>query len=401
MIYSLILQFNKGNLVVTYSGKQISRAGNELRTFNNLSEEQFAKTMDVISFWRQAHEEPVRKALDILFKVVRGVDRSALFARRMKRVPSIYGKLIRYPDMSLYKMNDIGGCRVIIKDRPSLYRVLRELKKLDEFKIKEDGSCKINDYINLPKEDGYRSVHIIGRFPDGAGNFRFVEIQLRTPIQHCWATAVEIVDLFTNQSLKTNQGLPEWANLFVQLSSYFDVMDRIKNFVGFRHSARFDFFKRLMKADFGREIIDRDSSVYIDIKKCNDLLRDLNVVEIFDGFANSINIVDKSFEINNQDGYVLIVIDLKKSSVTAQIFPKADEAESFYKQEELKYSNDTTIVVAMVSTPKLSELRLAYPNYFADSTVFLSCVLCITDYYRTLQSDYFKNAKLSYTRYAF
>jgi ppGpp synthetase/RelA/SpoT-type nucleotidyltranferase len=380
---------------VQYTGKKIARAGDDLRVFDSLSDEALKNMMEVISFWRQAHEEPVKNALDLLSSIVIPIDKTALFARRMKRTASIHGKLIRYPKMSLYKMNDIGGCRVIIRDRQSLYKVLKELRKRPEFQILEGNGCKINDYIKDAKADGYRSVHIIGKFAGADGTERFVEVQLRTPIQHCWATAVEIVDLFTNQSLKTNQGSPEWSSLFIQLSSHFDVMDKVKSFVNFNHRARFKFYSDQMKTEFGKALLDRDSLPYIAMKQCNDCLVALNVVQLFDGFANSLNIVDEKHQTEGGEGYVLITIDLEKSEVTAQTFPPADEeAEKAYAHEELIHSGNSSVVVAMVSTPKLSELRLAYPNYFADSTVFISCVLCITDYFATMQANYFSKAVL-------
>lgn len=379
-----------------YSGKRISKAGEDLRVFNTLSPEDFKITMDVISFWRQTHEEPVRKALSLISKVVYSVDKSALFARRMKRIPSIYGKLMRYPKMSLYKMNDIGGCRAILKDRETLYTVLRRLKKLPEFKITLEETCKVNDYIEYPKPDGYRSVHIIGKFEDDSGKARFVELQLRTPIQHSWATAVEIVDLFTRQSLKTNQGTPEWAKLFIMLSYHFDVMDKIKGFVGFNAEAQYRFYLKQVKRHFGKSnLLNHESGEYTTFKTCVDCLKELNVVDLFNGFANSLNIVDKEFEAPDADGYVLITCNIEECKVLAQTFPDAELAEKAYVDEEVKYAGDNSVVVAMVSTPKLSELRLAYPNYFADSSVFLSCVLRITDLYKELQTVQFSDNRSS------
>jgi (p)ppGpp synthase/HD superfamily hydrolase len=109
-----------------YSGKRIAKAGDSLREYKSLSSEVFEETISVISYWRQAHEVPVKKALDLITLVISKKDNKALYARRMKRVPSIFGKLIRYPKMSLYKMNDIGGCRAIINNRKTLYAVLKE-----------------------------------------------------------------------------------------------------------------------------------------------------------------------------------------------------------------------------------------------------------------------------------
>lgn len=373
-----------------YSGKRIMKAGDALRNFNRISPDEFRETVDVISYWRQLHEEPVKNALASIKSVVDKLDRDALFARRMKRIPSIYSKLDRYPRMSLYKMNDIGGCRVIVKDRQVLNSVLRGLRALPEFKIQADGSNKINDYIQNPKEDGYRSVHIIGKFDDENGEKRFVEVQLRTPIQHSWATAVEIVDLFTKQSLKTNQGSPEWASLFYMLGRHFTVMDRIKGFVDFQPKAQYAFYQKELKRMYKAENMrDKESEVYQEFRKTYRCLTKLNVIELFDGFANSLNIIDREFEIANYDGYVLITCNVEKATTSAKIFADANTAEKAYIDEEVKYSSDESVVVAMVSTPNLTELREAYPNYFADSSVFLSSVSRIEENFEDMQQAYF------------
>ncbi|TON38231.1 (p)ppGpp synthetase, partial [Vibrio parahaemolyticus] len=44
-------------------------------------------------------------------------------------------------------------------------------------------------------------------------------------IQHSWATAVEIVDLFTNQSLKSNDGKKEWLEFFKLVSNEFSKIE--------------------------------------------------------------------------------------------------------------------------------------------------------------------------------
>jgi hypothetical protein len=94
-----------------------------------------------------------------------------------------------------------------------------------------------------------------------------------------------------------------------------------------------------------------------------------------------------------EQGYVLITCNLEESNTRVQTFPDESQAEQAYVEEEVTYSANNSVVVAMVSTPKFSELRLAYPNYFADSTVFLNCAVRITDLYRDMQTSYFASIK--------
>jgi len=37
-----------------------------------------------------------------------------------------------------------------------------------------------------------------------------IEIQIRSKLQHIWATAVETVGFFTGQAIKSNEGEKEW-----------------------------------------------------------------------------------------------------------------------------------------------------------------------------------------------
>ncbi len=74
-----------------------------------------------------------------------------------------------------------------------------------------------------PKEDGYRSYHLIyqykGSLQTACYNKLRIEVQLRTKLQHAWATAVEAVGIFTKQALKSNIGDKDWLRLFALMSS--------------------------------------------------------------------------------------------------------------------------------------------------------------------------------------
>jgi len=86
------------------------------------------------------------------------------------------------------------------------------------------------DYIRDTKEDGYRSIHIIYRYnSDKEGkkdyNKLLIEIQIRSKLQHLWATAIETVDFFTRQAIKHNEGEKEWKDFFKIVSSAFAKME--------------------------------------------------------------------------------------------------------------------------------------------------------------------------------
>jgi hypothetical protein len=115
-----------------------------------------------------------------------------LTAARMKRMKSIRKKLARL-STSLIQTQDIGGCRAILDSMDEVRAVVDLYRKSNgPHHIREDRS-----YIENPKDGGYRSHHLVfefqGQDDEVVYNGRRIEVQLRTQLQHAWATAVEAV----------------------------------------------------------------------------------------------------------------------------------------------------------------------------------------------------------------
>src|SRR5690606_40369694 len=51
---------------------------------------------------------------------------------------------------------------------------------------------------------------------------RRIELQVRTRLQHSWATAIEAVSLYRNQDLKHHHGDADWLRLFVLTAAELD-----------------------------------------------------------------------------------------------------------------------------------------------------------------------------------
>ena len=325
-----------------YSKTQIMRAG-ELLVIDNIGVTQAEKQLDALkalSYWRACHMEPLDNAVHELDRIVRAKHRNVIVAKRLKRIPSIITKLKRNPSMGLHRMQDIGGCRIILSSIRIVNQVKRALR--DECKVQ----FRVKDYLKNPKDDGYRGVHLIGKFPGKRPNEKFeIEIQLRSKIQHAWATAVEIVDLFTNQKLKANSGKPEWQQFFALTSEAMAALDR-------------------GKADSGRH-----DDICLEVHTLAERLR---VIERFDSFNSSLKILEKD-GVKGVEGYYLLSIDTNKSTLKYTFFPIAayDTAVEQYLFNEQISLKTPDLVVALVSTDSLSGLKEAYPNYFADSAVFI------------------------------
>jgi len=160
----------------------------------------------------------------------RKIDPSAIVAQRLKRFSSIASKLVREPRMKLSQMQDIGGCRAIVSTverAEDLVRAHKDKEAWDKNPNRHElHRCK--DYIAEPKPSGYRGVHLIYKFKTldpkhSVHNGQRIEIQIRSKIQHVWATAVEVVSAFTKESLKSSQGDEDWQKLFKLMGSIFAI----------------------------------------------------------------------------------------------------------------------------------------------------------------------------------
>ena len=140
------------------------------------------------------------------------LDKNSIVVQRLKRSPSIIAKLRRYPNMKLSTMQDIGGCRSVVATAKRVERLTDSLTTSRTSHILQ----KVNDYVACPKESGYRGVHLVYRYNASKTDYRghLVELQLRSRVQHAWATAVEIVDNFTDQALKASIGDEDWLQFF-------------------------------------------------------------------------------------------------------------------------------------------------------------------------------------------
>lgn len=358
-----------------YSGKQISRAGETLTQDDIVTTNRAAydEAMEILSYWRTCHEEPLTRAVALLRVSAQKFDNKALVAKRLKRTPSIISKLQRFPGMKLRNMQDIGGCRAILSNEKRVRKLVRDLKNKMGFRIK--------DYISEPKEDGYRSVHLVGDFSNGAGGVMPIELQVRTSAQHAWATAVEIIDLFTGQAIKANKGTSEWRKFFKcagdQLALIEDV--HMYNQMPLKQLAR-EIYLRLenrTNTEKHRVIADNTASLYF-------LGEKLGILEQFNAYTVSLKAADDHLARVEAASYALLEINTVEHSVSSNIFTKDEfsRAAEAYLASEKQAAISKGIVVALVSADAIGGIKDAYPNYFADSSLFIQYLNASVEAYR-------------------
>lgn len=195
-----------------HSRKKVDWAGEVLVSGSSKTSE-LQESLDVVSNWRSSHSRPLYTFRFGLRRYAQEIDPNVLVAQRIKRLTSIEYKLRLRPNMKLSQMQDIGGCRAVVGSVDDVQKVLARYRASD---IKHK-LITVDDYIENPKPSGYRSLHLVYKyFSDrkATHNGLRIELQIRSQLQHAWATAVETVGTFIRQALKSSQGEEEWLRFF-------------------------------------------------------------------------------------------------------------------------------------------------------------------------------------------
>lgn len=158
--------------------------------------------------YRNMHEYPMTKVALGVTSMIKTVTRDDTIraGQRHKRLRRIMIKLVREPTMRLSQMEDIGGCRAILRD-------LQQVRRVGQRIGANWPDAQPVDYIATPKPDGYRALHFIARRDE-----RLIEIQLRTPRQDEWARAIEDYSPIVGFDLKSGEG-PDDLKLYFKLAA--------------------------------------------------------------------------------------------------------------------------------------------------------------------------------------
>jgi putative GTP pyrophosphokinase len=159
----------------------------------------------VIEWWRYEHARPLTRVASNLRYYVAAEGRPWV-TQRLKKFPTIVDKLVREPKMKLSRMADLGGVRALLPDQDAAYQVASRLRR--NWTI-----VRFRDYVEDPKPDGYRALHLISRHRG-----MLTEIQLRTPLQDNWANMAEILSRLGAPDLKYGGG-PSFLRDFLLVSS--------------------------------------------------------------------------------------------------------------------------------------------------------------------------------------
>ena len=337
-----------------YSKAAVNRAGEVLINESD-SQEEIDKALEVLDNWRAIHSYPMHVFKIRLKSKALSVDPNALTVQRLKRVPAIIKKLQRKyggkePTMDLSQMHDIGGCRAIVSNVQLARKLCEQHYLKGDLKHKR---VRMKDYISEPKADGYRSIHLIYKYVSDKGKTEYndllVEIQIRSKLQHLWATAIETVDFFTRQAIKSNEGEREWMDFFRLVSSAFARMEGCPPVPD-------------TPAD--------EKELYREIKKKES---ELNVIRIMKDWTEAIKVFERQVKRTPGLQYFLLELDIAGEKLNISAYTKLNEEKAMmdYSDSEKKNRGKKEYDVVLVGADTSADLRKAYPNYFVDCEEFL------------------------------
>lgn len=326
------------------SKTQIDKAG--LALSRGSSDKSRDQALEALSWWRAYHAAPLNafaKTLKIRARKVSSRE-GFIVAQRFKRTPSIVLKLQVHKTMRLSTMQDIGGLRAIMNTTEDVYNLAhlyRSSKTTHEL-------FSLNDYIQKPKTDGYRGIHLVYKLNKTPN--MFLEIQIRSHLQHIWATGVEVFGTLLKSSFKSGHGEKKWFELFSLVSSIFALKEEAP-------------IVKLHQKFSKKNLLTR-------AKK---LIYELQVIEQLNVYSSLYTLEPIKFSNGRIGNYSLISLNSKTNLIRVENFPasKIEEAAEVYMELEKKYLEDASVNVVLVNSGNIKKLELGYPNYFMDTKELL------------------------------
>ncbi|KFI44755.1 RelA/SpoT domain-containing protein [Bifidobacterium bohemicum] len=326
----------------------------------------FKQALEEAHQWRLLCVEPTQRCFDELQRICLPSDATVVF--RLKRMSSIIAKLQRPAHYRLDELDDIGGCRIIVDTIERVNEIVKDIEQSRVLTV--DGPQVKKDYIASPELSGYRGVHIIVRL-EHEGKVHRVEIQVRTKLQHLWATSLEAEARHHNPLLKTGIPLEQYedddaqrAEFFMLVSDYLCIREKTR----LREDSRLD--------------VERDENSIRELLGGIGLASDIRDELRLFSEENILTLSDSkdSDEVASQ-GFVLLDFDFGAQTLKKEYFERDDlmAAVDAYDNEEKEFVTEDNSRpwgrdVVLIAADREQDIPKAFPNYFGGDDEFIQIV---------------------------
>ena len=214
------------------------------------------------------------------------------------------------------------------------------------------------DYIDGPpgpKCDGYRGIHLVYQYRSETKelvvfNGLRIEIQIRSQLQHVFATAVETASIFTEQpikSLKANLDDERWRRFFAVMGGALAAREQTVAVPGVPTTAD--------------ELVD-------ELKL---LSRQLSVETVLGGWGKTVEQLS-GYRFKAAAYLLRLDADAKTTEVIAYTSKDVPQTDEEYLRLEKRYKQTPSHQVVWVRAESIDALRLGYPNFYLDTTAFIN-----------------------------
>lgn len=180
-----------------------------------------------------------------------------------------------------------------------------------------------------------------------------IEIQFRTQLQHIWASAVEMMGIYTKSNLKSSQGDEDILRFFTLVSSLFAIKE--------------DTPVCPNTSGWADELINE----IIEIDKKNNVIMKLKAINQ----AIQTTEYNENFYLSN--GYYLLVLNYDEPSLNIYPFKQSNFELAVNTYNEIESHFIGRIDTVLVSVKSFNILKTAYPNYFIDISEFLNVLKAV------------------------
>lgn len=331
-----------------YTMHDVKRAGEALKgeiLWSEERREENVRIFQIANNWIDSHGYPMYRVKMEAIGKLRACKIDGITIARLKRMSSVRRKL-RTISSKLDQIQDLGGCRVILPSIDGASALIERFRDKGRHHLHNEGP-----YIESPKPGGYRSHHMIykyvGNDESAVLNNRRVEIQIRTRLQHAWATAVEAVGNFTGDELKAGRGDQRWLRLFELMSAEFAMTENCPMPDG-------------VPARAAR------------IKEIRGLESELSAASMMESMRQAVHYTGSYVQSGERPEFYRIEFNrrTKEARVTPHNRPIPGLAEQHLIEQAAEESGDKDINTVLVSADSIEDLYAGYPNYFGDVALF-------------------------------